>query len=226
MEYVDDLVLKYKLNNDSKVMAEILDRYKPLIGSTVMKYSVSKIPTAILEGEAKVIVAEAVNSFNPGSGFFATHVKNHMKGMNRIVNNANPFYIPQDRSNKFTLFVNVRDNMEQQLKRPPTHDELADELNWNAADVSRMEIETGKKLLVGGEIEDSLKDAFFQKDNFMEFIYNKLNEKHKLIMELVFGLHGEIILSTDRQIADRVGVSQTMVRKMKDKIIDTIKEYK
>jgi DNA-directed RNA polymerase specialized sigma subunit len=222
----DNLIINYKKTKDKKILSEILQKYKPLIGSTANRYSTSMIPRHILEGEAKLLLAQAIETFDPHSGHFASHVANYMKGMNRVVNNASPLYIPQDRASKYSLFNNTRDDLERQLKRPPTHDEMADQLKWSTGDVNRMVIETGKTLIVGDEIQDSLKDSFLNKGNLLEFVYNKLNQNEKLVLEHSFGLHGKMELSTNADIATKIGVSQTMVRKMKDKIIKAIEEYR
>jgi len=221
----DEIISKYKENRDKKILADVLKEYNPLVESTVTRYSTSGIPAPILKGEAQLLLVDAMDTYNEGNGHFATHASNYLKGMNRMVNNASPIYMPQERANKVKLFLDTQEKMEKKLRRPPTKYELADELKWNATEVERMSQETKRRLLVGGEIEGELKNAFFDKDATIEFVRNRLSEKEQTVLDYTFGIHGKRELPTNARIAQEMGISQTMVRKIKDKIIKNIREY-
>ncbi len=209
---------------------DVLKKYQPLINSTVNRFSGSTIPKNLLRLQAEILVGEALNTFDPQKGPLANHVSNYMKSMNRFVNEASPIYIPEERSQKFGKFTSEVATFEEKVGRKPTYEEMADRLKMGIGDIKRLSEETGRKLTSDISFADNITMAFdptFNEKNFLDMVYNKLeNSDEKKILALTYGIHGYPRLSTNEQIAQRVGVSESTIRRKKDNIITVMRKLK
>lgn len=210
-------------------MGNVLEQYRPAIEASVHAYANSGIPIPLLRNQAEMLVVNAEKTWEPPKGPLSNYIKVNLKGMNRIVNDASTIYIPEARSVKYNKFLTIRDEMERQLKRPPTSGEIADKMKMSIGDINRLAQETKRKLVTNLEIGDTFGieyDPSFKASSLLEFVYNKLdNSNERLILEYLFGLHGKPILATNKLLADKLDISQTSVRNFKDNIIKIIKEY-
>lgn len=207
---------------------EVFKQYRPLIDSTVSAYS-GNVPADLVRLEAEIIVAKAIGSFDPTKGTMGTHLKTHLKQMNRVINEASPIYIPESRAFKYNKFLTVREELEKSLKRPPTHNEMAQSMQMDIRDIKRLSVETNKKLITDSSIPDAYSigyDPSFNKDRALEQIYSNLTDPNsRKILEHTFGMHGKPILPTNKALAGATHLSESGVRKKKDQIITLIRDF-
>ena len=222
----EELALHYQKEHDDKSIQEIYHNFQPLIISTTKAYGGGILSSEILEPEAKILITQAVNTFQPQKGSLSGHIKNYMKGINRIVNVASPIYIPEARASKMRMFTEERNILTKKLKRDPTYEEMADRLSLNINEIKRFSQESGKTLMSGGEIQETAIDHIINDKYFLEFVYNHLGDPNeKKVLEMVYGLHGTKTLKTNIAMAQKLGLSESGVRKIKDRIIKVVKEY-
>jgi len=223
----EELVKLYKNTHKEEYLQEIINNYAPLISKHISGYS-KVIPRHLLEAKGKVLIAMAVQSYDPSLGNITVHIDNYLKGISRFANNASPVYIPQERTNILESYKSTVRDMSNNLGRIPTSGEIADELSLPENEITRLGQESKRSIIVDGEIPSYISgtDRYDNNDHLMEMVYNRITDpKEKDLLELIYGLHGKQQLMTNRELADRLGVSQTSVRNMKDNLIKYIKLY-
>ena len=128
----------WKKDEDPYKLNELLTSYKPMIKSTVKKWSGGGISDSVLRAKAEVQAVKAFKSYDPNKGAkLGTHVFNNMQKVSRLVyENQNISRIPEHRITKVGTYNNVKSFLEGKLDREPTQAELASELGWSLKDVS------------------------------------------------------------------------------------------
>ena len=207
-----------------------ISEFEPLIKKTVNQYRGAGIPPELLRVEAETIVANAAKQ-SSNDDTLPAYIKANMMKMHRIVNNASEVYVPEHRVDLLGKYMRTKEEQEDQLGREPTIEEMADELKVSVREVGRLSQEAGKSLVHMDNLPDmgidELPSSFAQNNhgNVLELIWEKVpSEKDKQVLEHAFGLHGTKEKKTNKEIAEELGISQTSVRKAKDKIIGTIGE--
>lgn len=205
---------------DNTVVGPLVKSLEPLIQHSVDRFSKAPLPRSAIEAEARRLTVRSFQDFNPEKAGLSTHVTNHLKHLNRFVADyQNVGRIPENRSIAISRFYNVQSNLAEQLGRPPSSIELADELNWSPAEVARMEKELRNDLTMSTESDDEFFDTDYLKtDQTMElvqFVYwdpTTSNEERK-VLEYKFGLGGIPKLDI-KDIALRLNRSETYIRKL------------
>lgn len=222
----EEMALKYQKNGDHGVLSSLFKQYDPLIRSTVNSYAGSTVPRSLLVPEAKIMVASAAKSFDPNKGNITSHIQNHLKGMQRIVNQTSTLYIPEARTSLISAFRSEYDDLSKKLKRPPTNKELADSLSIPLKDVEKLNQEAMKTVIHQDEdIVGHISPHIIDDDHLLEFVYNRCSDIEKKVMGHVYGLHGKRKMKTNVAIGDEVGLSESGVRNVKDRIAEKIEEY-
>jgi DNA-directed RNA polymerase specialized sigma subunit len=218
---------RYK-QGDREALKEIFTEYKPLIDGVVTQYSDTGLPRPALELEAKRIVAKAVKAYEPDKGNLTVHLQNNLKSMFRETNKANQIYIPDARASLYRKFKETNQELQERLGREPTDIEMSEKLQIGMGDVRRLSAETGATVLndmSGGDQEAISTYKPHAIDYTVSNLSGKLIDKgEKDVFDYTFGLNGKPILSTNQQIADKMGISEAMVRHIKNKLISNIKD--
>jgi len=223
---MDLMVMEYKRTKDQGTLRQIINEFAPLIGKTVNMFDNAPIGNDVIETRAKILLMEAIASYEPSKGHFASHAQNYMKGMNRIVNNSSIMYIPESRTGKLTAFQETYDDFWSDHNRGPTHEEMADKMSIPESEVKMLSQETNRRLLYGADIEGSIINQLDDEGSLLEFVYNRLDDDNaKKVLEMKMGLHGISTAKTNGEIAARLNMSESNVRKISDKIIEAIRRY-
>jgi len=206
----------YKLN-------DLLVSFKPMIKSTVRKWSGGGISDSVLRSKAEVQAVKAFNSYDPDKGTsLSTHVFNNMKKVSRIVyENQNVSRIPEHRITKIGTFNNVKSYLEGRLDRDPTSSELASELGWSLKDVNKMEHALQQDLLVSNDLLGDYSMQSTHSDerdrDVVDFIYYELDEREKQVFEYLTGKYGKPKLAAGK-IAVKLGMSDATVSRIRKSI--------
>lgn len=201
-------------------------QYSPLIEKTVSQYKNTGIPEGILRMKSKMLLKQAINTYEPSKGNFTVHLQNNLMGMNRYVNNASTIYIPEIRANRYKKYTSAVDDLSLKLDRTPTLDEISDHLHMPREEIERMSQETGKKLLVGDDYETDVGHRFFDHQALLDFVHKKTDDPmEKEILEHTFGLNGKPMIDNNMELAKKYGVSEGTIRNKKEKLIERIGLY-
>lgn len=221
----------WREHKDPTKLNDLLISFKPMIKSTVRKWSGGGISDSVLRAKAEVQAVKAFKSYNPDKGTsLSTHVFNNMKKVSRIVyENQNVSRIPEHRITKIGTYKNVKSFLEGRLDREPTSSELATELGWSLKDVNKMERALQQDLLVSNDLlgDYSMQSTYDEERDrdVVDFIYYELDEREKQVFEYLTGKYGKPKLSAG-DIARRLNMSDATVSRIRKGIEQKIVKHR
>ena len=204
-------------------MSALLTSFKPLIENEVHKHTrTGKVPPSIVRAEAYRQTSKAINSYDPSKkAIVSTWVVSHLRKVNRV---AAPFQtavsIPEARRLRITNYNEAVSRLRDEMNREPSAQDLADELSWPIAEIARIRKE------LRGEVVDT-KDLVLTElgrdegpdvEMAMRYVYPELEPMEKQVFEFTFGYGGQKPIDTNSGIAQQVGVSESSVRNIKNRI--------
>lgn len=128
---IKEKVLQWQKTRDPKLFDEIYRELKPLIGKNVSRFMGGGLPTEALELEARRLVAEALERYQPTSGEVHSFVSMYLKGLSRFTNKYQAaLRLPENYNLEYTTFDNAFHELQERLGREPSAVELADALGW------------------------------------------------------------------------------------------------
>lgn len=209
---------------------EAIEKYQPLINSTVNRYSGGSISKDLLKLHAEILVDEAIKTYDPSKGHLSSHVQNYLKSMSRFVNDASIVYIPESRAYKYNKFKETVNKLTKDKGRSPTYDEIADRMKIGIADVRKLSQETSKELISNEVVKDMYEmpfDPSFNQHKYLEFVNKKISDPlDKKVFSYTFGVNGYPSITTNTTIAKRLDTSESSIRRSKDRLAEVMKEYK
>jgi len=221
-------------SGNKKSLPELVGSLDPVIQFNVNKFTGVPLPRTALEAEARRLTINAFDTYNPNKGAgLSTHVTNHLKHLQRyVLTYQNVGKIPEHRGIAISRYQNIRDNLEQEMNRPPTTTEVSDSLGWAPAEVERMETEMRQDLSIGTGREDtsSFFDASFNTTDktkeILHFLYYSptTDSLTKKVMEYRFGFGGTPIILTS-EIVQKLKINESQVRDIGAKIAAEVRKY-
>lgn len=230
---VDELFEKYARTRDVAVRNEIVSRYTYLAEIISRKFLNRGVEYDDIYQVACIALIKAVERFVPEKGFkfvsFATptivgEIKRYFR------DKSSPIRIPRRIYEVYQKVNIARDELSQKLNRTPKVDEIAAYLNikaetvleiiesWNAYNIQSFDQNAfdDDDLELHETIGDN--DATFERIENRDFIEKslvKFNEAEKEFIKLrYFGK------KTQKEIADRMGVSQMYVSRLEKKVLE------
>lgn len=229
-----ELWRQYKAGDDS-AKVQLLGSLQPVIKSQVNRFRNSGLPVHALELEGKRLANIALNSFDPDKAQLNTHVMNNLKKLSRFSTTyQNIGHIPEPRVLLLGKYNTVYANLEDELGREPTINELADHMHVPPAEINRLQLELRNDLQMELPADDAEEGGFFmyvapdmedpKKREAIEFVYFDADPINKKIMEYrIPGIGGSEKL-TDTQIKAKLGLTETEYKKRRNQIAEQIKE--
>lgn len=212
-------------SGDRDALGPLLKSYDPVVHQWINKLSTSPLPPIFIETEVKKQVVEAFKTFDPGRGVqLNTYVNSTLPKVlrNTVYQYSNVGKIPEERQRKIMTFQQSKDRLAEDLKRPATAMELADDLSWNLREVERMEKELRPTRLATEE-----GDFSFQSDEgeqkLLQYVYHSLPAKQQLLFEHHFGWAGKE-RQKDKDMAKTLGVAMPELKKMKNDLAEKLEK--
>lgn len=230
-----ELYQRYK-KGDLEAKKELIKSFDPLINSQVQKFSNSGLPVIALKNEARNLVSQAIDTYNPNMGTqLNTHTVNYLKKLSRFTTNyQNVGYIPEPRALKIGQYQTVVKNLEMEKGREPTAAEIADAMNISIKEVERLKTEMRKDLSMNIINEDEDNPGGFYEHiapqytdsklkEAIDFVYFDADPIDKKILEMTLGLFGNQ-KRTNKEIMLQLNLTETEFNKRKKELATKIKE--
>jgi DNA-directed RNA polymerase specialized sigma subunit len=222
-----ELWKKYK-TGDKAVTKDLLRSVNPLLQKQISKYQNTRVPRLAIETKARELAVGAFNTYDPSKAQLNTHLVNNLKHLQRFtLEYQNVAKIPENRGIAINKFKNIQANLNDKLGREPTVPELADELDWDEAEVERMILELRKDLTMNTG-EDLLYDSAFEGINptldAIWFVYEESDNEDKKILEMLFGLRGMPKSQNNLEAATRLNRTESYVKKRSKELASKIIE--
>ena len=223
------LFYKWKQTGDNNIKLELINSLSPIIYQQVHKFKGSGLPETALRLETKRIISDALETYDPTKSQLNTHVINYGKKLSRFVQNyQNVGKIPEPRLRMVGLYNTVYDNINADKGREPTVPELADAMSVPSIEIERLQTELRSDLgmpdVGAGVEEDSFLDLTqftdlkFHERQIIEFVYYDSDPIDKKVIEYIFGLGGVIPLKSDKEIAFKLNLTPSALKRRKTKL--------
>jgi DNA-directed RNA polymerase specialized sigma subunit len=223
-----DLELWHVWKNDKtdQNTSALLAQFHPLIVREASKWS-QTLAKPLLETEGKRLTMQAFKTYDPKVGAaLGTHVANQLQKMSRLAySNINVARIPENKLLNYHTYQKAHADLSDKLGRPPTTDELADELAWSMDRVKEFRESIGRReMLESGGMDEAGEAGLYQsedQDNLIDFVYHDLPPTQKLIFEHLTGYQGAATLN-NQQIQKKLGLTQGSYSYSKQKLINAV----
>lgn len=219
---------QYREAKSPAARTELLKRFEPLIHSQVQKWD-GIVPRDVLNNEAKVLTAKAIDSYDPSKGAaLGTHVTNNLAPLSRTVYTyQNTARLPENITLRMQSYEAARDHLVSTLGREPTTDELRDELGWTANEINRIQQYNRKDLVESG---GAVSGDFYatnddDEDAELAAIYFSLMPEEKKLFEDMTGYNGAQKLST-QQILTKHNLTQAQLSYKKSLLTRKIQDMR
>jgi DNA-directed RNA polymerase specialized sigma subunit len=211
-------------------MTPLLKSLNPVIDSAMRTYAGKGSPT--LRSRAKLIMADAINKYDPSRGKLRTHLMYNLQGLRRANAQENQIItLPERVAIDLYHLKQHEGNLRDELGRDPSMNELADRSGLSRRRISYINksqpgLPEGMLSSEGnaGEEQVALGPAVQQADAervWHEYIYHDLQPADQIIMEHTLGLFGKPTLPK-KQIAVMLGISSGAVTQRAAKIQEKI----
>jgi RNA polymerase primary sigma factor len=198
------------------------------IGSAVNSFRGAPLPLPALEMEAKRQALQAFYDWDRSKGMTpASYVTTMVKQrLYRYVGTyQNVARIPEGQLLKIGPLREADTNLTSRFGRPPTTEELADELSMPIKHVERLRRNMRKDLLESVDSGESLEahdtDPGFEK---VMLAYYNLTDQEKLVFDYSLGAHGRPQLKAG-DIAIKINASPGRVSQLKTSLANKLKPY-
>ena len=183
-------------------MAGLVSAFMPTINSEIQQYSGSK---SLMRARAKAYVVDAIRSYDPtGNTSLNTWVVTNLKQLSRYGKRLRPIRASEDSIRNAAELNRVSRELEDDLGRKPTDDELQDATGWSKRTLDRIRsasvaaVSSGALAVKDPEAgpEEPLVDTMDNMPYARDAVYMSLNDRDRDIFDYRLGLHGKPQLST------------------------------
>jgi len=229
MTSINDRVVQlwqeWKTTGDKNVLSVLLEEMEPQIRAAVYKYANSGLPETAMRAEAKRLVLDAFNNYDPSKGTLKNYVALYLQKLYRYVNNhQNVVRLPENHRLAYGELLRAEDELRMAYGREPTITELADKLGWDPARISLLKKETVGASIVSSEVWDVHNTAdTLEFNNALAYAETKLSPPEMKVLEYSTGIGG--IRKGTGEIASELNKSPSWVSNTKNKIAALLREY-
>jgi len=201
----------WKVDPTPQAASDLLSAYDPLIQSEMGRFG-EGIAAPALKAKAKKLALNAFRSYNPDKGAaLSTHLVHQLRRLHRAgYESAQALRLSEELQSGVNQYRQVRGNMELDLGREPTTEELQDTLGWSQSRVKRLERQLRGETAAGSLEFDPVAIEHDETDARISYVYHDLAPRDKLIFEWTTGYGGKEKLSKVK-IAERLGVSPVVI---------------
>lgn len=216
---------RWRKTNSKQELQYLLTNLQPQINMAVGNYYNSGLPLPVLKAEAKRLILEALETYDPSKGTLKNYISVYLQKLYRFVNNnQNAIRLPENHRLELSTLKKVQADFQLRYDREPTAVELADELGWSLDKVTTLLKEIRTPIILGSDAWDrkTLGDDLEIRNAF-EYASAKLRPEEIKVMEYSTGM-GNTQLGTG-DIAKELGKSPAWVSTTKNKIAQLLQEY-
>lgn len=212
----------WKQTQNPSDLNKLLDNLKPLIYRETSKWQ-SSMPVASLESKGRLLAADALQTYSPDRGAnVGTHVASRLRKLSRSVYPyQNIARLPENVQLKYNTFNIAQANLNEELGREPTVEELADHLMWNTKTVANFQKNFGRSEFV--ESAGLAQDSSSAESLLVDFFYRDLPPADKLLFESITGYGGKPVLSNTKLI-QKYGITQGQLSYKKQLFTEALKK--
>ena len=210
-------------------MAELVSAFMPTVNSEIQQYAGSK---QLLRARAKAYVVGAIRSYDPlGKTSLNTWVVTNLKQLSRYGKRLRPIRASEDIIRNSAELNRVTNELEDQLGRKPTDEELQDQTGWSLKQIEKIRASSTATISAGSlgdaDAETGPEDPSVSTMDPVPYardaVYMSLGDRDKEIFNYRLGANGYPQLS-GAEIAKKLGVTPAYISQRASNIGSMISE--
>lgn len=215
-----ELFEQWKANPSKKHMGLLINQLSGVIYQEVNRQS-GTLPTSALAGEAKKWAMNGIMSYDPSKGTqLSTHVANYLQRVRRLnYKYQNAARLPENMQLQFREYNSVVQELNDQLNREPTDDEVAKKLGWSKAQTVKFRNSLYSDLVESASDKPAEYDRFDENAILMEHLMNQLTSDEKFILDNVKEM-------SSTEMAEKLGVNINRYNYIKKKLENKVRKIK
>lgn len=219
-----DLWKTWKADPTQTNLKPLLKALDPIITVHTNKMT-GNLPRSAVRAQMIKLTVDALDKYDPEKAQLNTYIYNTagQKLHRYVYTYQNLGSIPEPRIIQIGTYQRVKSNLEEQFGRPPTMDELADELKTPAKQLQLLEKEMRPDLIQDASYINIFDDSRSDIDEALSLLHNELFGVDREVMEYLYGYNGKETLSNS-EIAKKLNISQSMVTQIKTRIANRLKD--
>lgn len=216
---------QWKADKSDDNLEALIKQVNPIIQSQVNKLSTNNIPRSALEARAVNLAINSFDKYDPSKTQLNTYLTWQLKPLNRYVyQHQNIGKIPESRIVHIGAINRAETELNEQLGRMPTEQEVADHTGIAVRDVSLIRKENRPDLAQGYGSEDWQR-SYTTYDDTLWLLWGEMEGRDREILEYLYGMNGKETLSPG-EIAAKLGISASRVSQLKNRMADTLLRYR
>jgi DNA-directed RNA polymerase specialized sigma subunit len=196
-----ELYNTWKETNDRQALGKLVHNLHPLIYTEVQRAS-GTLPTSALSAEAKKWTVKAIQTYDPTKGVaLSTHVMNYLPKIRRLnYKFQNAARLPENLQLQYHTWNQAVTQLQENLDRDPTDEELADHLGWKKKAVMKYKNSLFSDLVESGNEKPTETTTFNKNKVLYDYILQQLTREEKIIFE-------NIDVLSSSQLAAKLGIN-------------------
>jgi hypothetical protein len=206
--------------------------YRPLLYGTIGRRYLAdnQLPESAVKAELTRTFKRSLDSWERDRDIQVnTWVWNNAQKTSRFINRYSQIgRIPESRLKMVRQLHVVREELEDQLGRMPTNDELAAKLGWEPKDVALVTTETRADIVeqdgvdFGSKEDADLADAI----DLLHQVRPNLDPEAQRVLDHTYGLNGQREVTNNDTLARTMGLTATRIRTIKRKIAREVDKHR
>jgi DNA-directed RNA polymerase specialized sigma subunit len=198
----------------------LLKAVQPVLRTAVRSYAGPSARSANIKSRAKTLAVEAFSSYDPARGALKGHLMSRLQRLRRDASRQRQIIrMPEQAALNQMQAAAASKELEEQLGRPPSDQELAD---FTGLSTKRLQyIRSGVRPVATstitrrgeegmGGFDPRVRDLQENHDAWLQFVYDDLDPTNQFIMERVLGMNGHPTTPPTR-VAQQLRVSPAAV---------------
>ncbi len=198
---------------------------KPLLKSLspVLEFHVNKmhgnLPKSAIRAQMTKLTINSLDKYDPTKSQLNTFIYNNagQKLHRYVYTYQNLGSIPEPRIIQIGTYKRVRSNLEEELGRDPTYEEVADEMHVSPKQLKLLDREMRSDLIQDINFINVADMTTSEIDDSIVMLHAELFGIDRQVLEYLYGVDGKEVL-TNTQIAQKLNISQSMVTQIKSKL--------
>ncbi len=219
-----ELFEAWKANPNEFTLEPLLKQLDPLIMSQVRNWS-GTISEQRLRIRARALAKSALETYDPSKGAISTHLTTRLQKLSRdVYPYQNAARLPEHQQIKYRSYAAANSKLEDDLGRPPTAQEMSEELNWGKGAVMSYGQQLRGDFVASEGVHAEFHEDGLEKTLVLDYVYHDLTPSEKVLFERITGYRGAKI-ATNNELMKDLNLSQGQLSYMKRKLIDKVSDY-
>lgn len=215
---------------DKSAAGQILQYLKPTISSALRSFAPGQ--QNMLNIQAAKLALSSMSTYDPSKNVQpSTHAFNALQRLNRVRRQRqNIIHVSQDTVYKFNIIQQKSAQLQDQLGRQPTTQQLADSLGMSQKKIQQITSRSNGIINDSSAVSQMTGQSTFSTKNvsdkdYIDYTYRSLGPIQQKIMQWSLGLNGKKMLS-NIQIAKKLNISPGAVSQRRLKINNLLSQVR